>query len=134
MISKDELPQKQWAGRVIDARLQILDRQVRDVHGVPVGAVDDISLDGLPLGVDIARGTPPPTVTALVFGHVVATRIFGGCPPRSRLTFVDLADVETLASVVTLRVEAETIDSTWVERWLSRQIIGRIPGGRHAPE
>ena len=62
-----------------------------------------------------------PTVTALVFGHVVATRIFGGHPPESRLTFVDLAEVETLASVITLRVAAETIDSMWVECWLSRQ-------------
>lgn len=128
------LLQKVWPGRVLDARLQILDRQVRDAHGAPVGTVDDISLGGLPIGRDIPRGTPPPSVRALVFGHVVATRIFGGHPPESRLFFVDFSDVETLSSVVTLRIDADAVDTTWVERWLSREVIGRIPGGRHAPE
>ena len=81
MSTKDELLHKQWPGRVIDARLQILDRQVRDAHKVPVGTVDDISLDGLAVGVDIPRGAAPPTVTALVFGHVVATRISAAIRP-----------------------------------------------------
>jgi hypothetical protein len=44
MNPKDALLQKNWRGRLIDARMQILDRQVREVDGVPVGTVNDMPL------------------------------------------------------------------------------------------
>ena len=42
--------------------------------------------------------------------------------------------VEKLTTVVTLKVTSENFDCTWMERWLRDNVIGRIPGGRHAPE
>lgn len=134
MTPPDDLPALEWQGRVLDARLQLLDRQIHDVRELPVGTVDDISLDGLTFGTDISPGTPAPTVTAVVSGRVLATRIFGGRPPKSRLTFIDWGVVDRLATVVKLRVSGESFDSIWLENWLRDQIIARIPGGTHAPE
>jgi hypothetical protein len=134
MNPPDDLQPLEWQGRVLDARLQLLDRQVHDVRGVPVGTVDDIALDGLTIGADIASGAPAPTVTAVVSGRVLATRIFGGRPPESRLTFIDWGLVDRLATMVKLRVSGEHFDSMWLENWLRDHIIARIPGGTHAPE
>ena len=132
--SGQELEPKPWDGRVLDARLHILDRQLHDHDGEPVGAVDDIDLDGVPMDVDIDGGTPAPMVAALVTGHVLGTRIFGGRPPTSRLQFIAWDEVARLGVAITLRRSDPHLDSLWVERWLRRHVIGRIPGGRHAPE
>jgi hypothetical protein len=125
---------KPWDGRVLDARLQVLDRQLHDHLGNPIGVVDDIDLDGVPVDVDIEVGTAAPVVAALVTGHVWATRIFGGRPPASRLQFIAWELVDRLDVVITLGDNDTQLDSLWVEHWLRRHVIGRIPGGRHAPE
>ena len=70
-------------GRLLDARLHLLDRQLIDDAGEPVGIVDDLDLDGVAVGDDIARGTPAPRVSGILTGQVLATRIFGGQPPRA---------------------------------------------------
>jgi hypothetical protein len=132
--SDQPLERKPWDGRILDARLHLLDRQLHDHDGEPIGAVDDIDLDGVPIGVDIQGGTPAPTVAALVTGNVWATRIFGGKPPAARLQFIAWELVERLGVVITLRRNETQLDSLWVEHWLRRHVIGRIPGGRHAPE
>jgi hypothetical protein len=132
--SGQELERKPWDGRVLDARLHLLDRQLHDHDDEPIGVVDDIDIDGLPIDVDIPGGTPAPTVAALVTGNVWATRIFGGRPPASRLQFVAWDLVERLGVVITLRRNDVRLDSLWIEQWLRRHVIGRIPGGRHVPE
>ena len=38
------------SGRVLDAHLHLLDRQVLDRDGTPVTTVDDVELDGIELG------------------------------------------------------------------------------------
>ena len=58
-------------GRLLDARLHLLDRQMLDDRGVPVGIVDDLELSADAFG-DIPAGAAP-RVTGLVSGHVVAT-------------------------------------------------------------
>jgi hypothetical protein len=68
----------------LDARLHLLDRQLLDEHGAPVGIVDDLELSGVEFDQTIEKGAQAPQVTALLSGKVVATRIFGGAPPRSR--------------------------------------------------
>ncbi len=72
MSASAELPARQWLGRVIDARLQLLDRQIHDERGTPMGTVDDVELDGLALSEDIPHVTGP-VVAALVSSHVLAT-------------------------------------------------------------
>jgi hypothetical protein len=117
-----------------DARLHLLDRQVIDVHGIPLTAVDDLELSDLPEGPSIPAGTPAPEITAIVSGASLGTRIFGGRPPLDRLHRIEWSAVYDVGVVVSLAVGGETLDVTWAERWVRDRIIARIPGGRHDPE
>jgi hypothetical protein len=127
------LPAPQVAGRVLDAQLHLLDRQVLDHDGVPVTTVDDLELSGPAVDVEIEPGTAAPVVTALLTGPVLGTRIFGGRPPSSRLIRVPWTDVASVGVVVRLGVSGQGLDADWVERWVRDKIIARIPGGRHDP-
>ncbi|MDQ0665330.1 sporulation protein YlmC with PRC-barrel domain [Arthrobacter ulcerisalmonis] len=121
------------AGRILDAQLHLLDRQVLDHDGVPVTTVDDLEVSGPALDVGIPPGTEPPVITALLTGAVLGTRIFGGRPPSSRLIRIPWKDVADVGVVVRLGVSGEPLDARWVERWVRDKIIARIPGGRHDP-
>jgi hypothetical protein len=121
-------------GRVLDAHLHLLDRQVHDTESVPVTAVSDLELSDVDSIENIAPGTPPPEIVALLSGPVLGTRIFGGRPPSSRLQRVAWSAVAEIGVVIRLAVRGETLDTTWPERWVRDHIIGRIPGGRHDPE
>jgi sporulation protein YlmC with PRC-barrel domain len=121
-------------GRVLDAHLHLLDRQVLDRDGMPVTTVDDLEFDGIDLGVRIEPGSPAPTVVAILTRPQLAMRIFGGDSPASRRVRIPWKLVSGVGTTVRLGVAGESLDATWVERWVSRHIIGRIPGGRHDPE
>ncbi|MFJ5956840.1 hypothetical protein ACIQC5_12890 [Paenarthrobacter sp. NPDC092416] len=131
---KELKPAPRPAGLVLDAQLHLLDRQMLDVDGVPVTTVDDVELSGPPLGEPIPEGTPPPHITAFLTGPVLGTRIFGGRPPSSRLIRVSWDAVAGVGTVVQLGVRSDSLDASWVERWLQTHVIGRIPGGRHDPD
>ncbi|MDV3126938.1 hypothetical protein M1247_18595 [Mycobacterium sp. 21AC1] len=118
----------------LDARLHLLDRQLLDHKGDPVGIVDDLEIDGVEIDEDIAPGTPAPRITALLSGQVLATRIFGGAPPRSRLQGISWKLVASIGTTVRLAPTDMEFDVLWVERWLRDHIVARIPGGRHAAE
>jgi hypothetical protein len=122
------------AGRLLDAHLHLLDRQVIDVHGIPITTVDDLELADVPYQQDIPPGTPAPEICALLSGPVLATRIFGGRPPASRLQRIEWSDVFDVGVTISLTLGGETLDLTWTERWVRDRIIGRIPGGRHDPD
>jgi hypothetical protein len=130
----DELPAKRHRGRLVDARLHLLDRQLLNEHDDPVGIVDDLELSGVELDRDVADGSQAPQVTALLSGRVVATRILGGAPPRSLMQQIPWKLVDAVGVVVKLKQTDETFDVDWVERWLRDRIIRHIPGGRHAAE
>ena len=66
-------------GRLLDARLHLLDRQLIDDAGEPVGIVDDLDLDGVAVGEDIARGTPAPRVSGILTGQVLGRRRSSRC-------------------------------------------------------
>ena len=120
--------------RFLDAQLHLLDRQVLDVAGVPVAVVDDLELSDVPFGQDLAVGTPPPVITALLSGPVLGTRIFGGRPPRSRRHRTPWKAVRKVGVVISLAIHADATDLIWTEEWVRDHIIGRLPGGRHDPE
>jgi hypothetical protein len=122
------------AGRVLDAQLHLLDRQVLDRSGVPVTTVDDIEITGVELDTQIEADAPAPVISALLTGPVLATRIFGGRPPESRWERIRWSDVADVGIVLTLGVDADSLDLTWTERWLRDKVIARIPGGRHDPD
>lgn len=119
-------------GRVLDARLHLLDRQLLDVDDVPVTTIDDLEI----LGPD---GDPEPVggravLTSLLTGPVLSTRLFGGRPPSSRLERIRWTHVADVGTAIRLGIHGEELDATWVERWVRDRVIGRIPGGRHDPE
>jgi hypothetical protein len=122
-------------GRIVDAQLNLMDRQVLDEDGMPITVVDDIELSDLPQPTaSISPGTPAPRITAVLSGAVLATRVFGGRPPASRLHRIPWETVKDVQTVLRLGVKGDSLDVTWVERWVRDRIIARIPGGRHDPE
>jgi hypothetical protein len=121
------------AGRLVDAQLHLLDRQVLDRDGVPVTAVDDLELSDVPVDTDLA-GVEPPMIESLLSGAVLGTRIFGGRPPASRWHRIPWSSISQLGIAISLEASAEDFELTWPERWVRDHIIGRIPGGRHDPE
>lgn len=134
MTTDDALPALPLEGRVVDARLHLLDRLVVDVDGLPVTTVDDLELGGVEPGREIPAGAAPPRIVAILSGNALPTRIFGGAPPDSRMDRVDWADVNRVEIAVHLGVHGEELDHLWVERWVRDHIIRRIPGGRRAAQ
>ena len=122
------------AGRLLDAQLHLLDRQVIDVHGAPVTVVDDLELSDVVLDEDLPPDTPAPVIVALLSGPVLGTRVFGGRPPESRWIRTPWSAIYEIGVAVKLAVAGESLDVTWTERWVRDKIIGRIPGGRHRPD
>lgn len=113
--------------RLVDARLHLLSRQVLDVDGEPVSAVDDLELVG-PDGGEAAPGREA-RVGAILVGPLLLTRIFGGRPPSSRRPRIAWSDVGHLGTAVELDVPADDLDVDWPERWVRERVVGRIPGG-----
>jgi hypothetical protein len=66
---------------MLDARLHLLDRQLLDADGTPVGIVDDLDVDGVDAGADIAAGAAPGRITGISTGRVMMTRLLGGRQP-----------------------------------------------------
>ena len=121
-------PRHPARGRLVDANLHLLDRQVLDRDGLPVLAVDDV---------EIAWPGPGPTgrpqVERLLLGSGLLTRFFGARAPSWRRRGVAWRDVATLESAVHLAVDREELDLLWVERWWRDVVVARVPGGRHDP-
>ena len=122
------------ASRWLDAQLHLLDRQVLDVDGVPVAVVDDLELSEVLVGQEIPIDTPPPVITALLSGPALATRIFGGRPPESRMQRTLWVDIVEIDVVIRLGVGRDILDLAWTEGWVRDRIIGRFPGGRLTPQ
>jgi sporulation protein YlmC with PRC-barrel domain len=118
---------------LLDARLHLKDRQLLDDDGARVGIVDDLELSDIEFG-DVAAGSRPPRVAGVVCGHVLATRIFGGKPPQSRLQTIPWRLVAAIATVIRLQPTDMAFDALWVEHWLRDHVIAHIPGGRHAAQ
>lgn len=119
---------------MLDARLHLLDRQVLDVAGVPVTAVDDLELTDPGDPKSLGPAEEAPAVSALLSGASLATRIFGGRPPRSALHTIGWDEVFDVGVAITLAVRADSLEVGWTERWVRDHIIAHIPGGRHAPQ
>ncbi|MFE6971432.1 hypothetical protein [Isoptericola sp. NPDC057653] len=118
--------------RIVDARLHLLSRQVLDADGEPVRTVDDLELAG-PDGGEVEVGREA-HVSAILVGPLLATRLFGGRVPSSRMPRIAWEDVGHVGTAVELTVPSDRLDADWVEHWLRERLVGRIPGGRHDPE
>ncbi|MDQ7992802.1 MAG: hypothetical protein AAGC63_04065 [Propionicimonas sp.] len=119
-------------GRLLDARLSLLDRQVLDVDGEPVGVVDDLELSDPQAGV-LPDDAVAPVVRHLVHGPVVLDRITGGRHPRAHFERIEWAAVAEIGPALRLAVGSSRVPVGWLEDWLARNVVARIPGGRHVP-
>jgi sporulation protein YlmC with PRC-barrel domain len=127
-------------GREIDVGLTLLDRQVLDSTGVPVGKVDDVELTY------VDPDSEAPSITALLLGPVAywkriggrvgvalsgtADRLSGGEGPIR----VPMEIVKEIGVSIVLVVGIDELNRVHdLETWLSEHFIGRIPGAGHAP-
>lgn len=117
----------------------LLDRQIFDVDGLPVGKVDDLELS------DPEDGSPP-VLTAILTGPLALGPRIGGRlgrwwaatgrrlrpdddprPNRIPLSQVDHCDRTEL----TLSVARDRLDADRLRDWTRDHIIGPIPGSGH---
>lgn len=127
------------AGRRLDAALHLLDRQLLDVRGRPVGKVDDLELT------PAENPDEPPTVTAVLVGpSALAPRLgrlgrglaallvaIRGHADPARISAGVLREV---GDHVGLSVTAEELGHQAGEDWVRDHVIGHLPGAGHAPE
>jgi hypothetical protein len=127
------------AGRVIDAGLHLLDRQLVDADGRLCGKVDDLELElpddgGLPVVVAVLTG--PGVLSTRVRGrittgigrlHAWVARGVGGGPSR-----IPFSQVQTISHHLTLTVTVDDLDAQGEERWMRDHVITKLPGAGHA--
>lgn len=128
---------KHSMGAVVDVNDLLLDRQLFDCNGEPVGKVDDLEFT------DTADG--PPVLTAILTGplafgprlggvlgllwYAVAKRLrveAGAGPRRIPMRLVDQVD----RTAITLSVARDDLEAGGLSEWTREKIIGRIPGSR----
>jgi sporulation protein YlmC with PRC-barrel domain len=116
----------------------LLDRQILDRAGEPVGKVDDVEID---VGADGA-----PYVAALLVGQQVLGERIGGRlggwmagaarrlspTPGGTPLRIPYDLVATVTSAVNLSVHRELLPEAPLEAWLRDHLIGRIPGASDA--
>lgn len=125
--------------KYLDAGLDLLDRQIVDSEGEPVGKVDDLEL--------LERDGAGYEVVALLLGPEAYGRRLGGIIGRwishsgrrfaitSEPIRIPLELIERLGVRVELKVRADDLDRpNRLDRWLSDNFIGRIPGAHDATE
>lgn len=111
----------------------LLDRQILDRDGVPVGKVDDIELcvaadGGLLVGALLTGVSALGARFGGAVGRWAAARArrpgrFGGGPRRIPYHLVARVD-----SAVHLRVGHRRLPAPPLEAWLGEHVVGRIPG------
>ena len=129
------------SGRVLEAGLQLLDRQLIDKDGRLAGKVDDLELE-------VPSGGGPPGVRAFVAGRGALRGGWGGrlgaggggVPTRPRdgddrrPARVSFGVVKRIGSAVDLSVAKADLESNRLEAWTRDHLIGHLPGAGDAPE
>ena len=127
------------SGRVLEAGLHLLDRQLIDSDGRLAGKVDDLELE-------VPEGGGPPVVTAILAGPGALSRRIGGRPGAwleavanrlrgdQRPARVPFGVVKRIESAVDLSVAKAELETNRVEAWTSDHLIGHLPGAGDAPE
>jgi sporulation protein YlmC with PRC-barrel domain len=129
------------SGRILEAGLHLLDRQLIDANGRLAGKVDDLELK-------VPEGGGPPVVTAILSGpgalsrriggrtgawlEAVANRLRGGDDRRP--AHVSFAYVKRIGSAVDLSVAKAELETDRLEAWTRDHLIGHLPGAGDAPE
>jgi len=128
-------------GRVLDAGLHLLDRQLVDKDGRLAGKVDDLELT-------FPEGGGPPQVTAILAGPGALSRRLGGRfgawleAVANRLrdgdddhpARVPFAVVKRIGSAIDLSVAKAELETDRLEAWTRDHLIGKLPGANDAPD
>jgi sporulation protein YlmC with PRC-barrel domain len=135
-------PEQPRAGRSLDAGLELLDRQLVDLHGMMAGKVDDLEL-GFP------DGEPgPPHVTAILAGPGALSRRIGGRlgrwiasvderlhdPGAQGPARVSFGVVRAIGSQIDLTVDRDHLDVMRFEDWARDRVVAKIPGNDRPPQ
>ena len=127
------------SGRVLEAGLHLLDRQLIDADGRLAGKVDDLELE-------VPEGGGPPVVTAILAGPGALSRRIGGRPGAwleavanrlrgdRRPARVPFGVVKRIGSAVDLSVAKAELETDRLEAWTRDHLIGHLPGAGDAPE
>jgi sporulation protein YlmC with PRC-barrel domain len=129
------------AGRVLEAGLHLLDRQLIDSDGRLAGKVDDLELE-------LPDGGGPPTVTAILAGPGALSRRVGGRfgawleavanrlreGDDRRPARVSFAVVKRIGSAIDLSVPRAELETSRLEAWTRDHLIGKLPGAGDAPD
>jgi sporulation protein YlmC with PRC-barrel domain len=129
------------AGKVYDAALHLLDRQVVDPDGKMVCKVDDLELElddaGRPYVSAILTG--PGALGVRIGDHIGQWLVRGGLrlstrdeadyPPR-----IDAGLIREIGSAVTVAVPRAVLRVAALEDWIREHLIERLPGASHAGE
>jgi sporulation protein YlmC with PRC-barrel domain len=130
-----ELDREPNTGRIIDAGLELLDRQLIDVNGRMAGNVDDLELT-------FPEGGGPPSLSAILAGPGALARRIGGrlgnavASIHERLQEGDIEGparipfgvVASIGSDVRITVSRKDLEIYRFERWARDTIVARIPG------
>ncbi len=132
--------------RIIDAALELLDRQLIDRDGKLAGNVDDVEI-ALPEHWPDNETGELPVVTALLSGPGVLAERFGGRLGTGWAAFhrrihpgpdgsgaIPVAQVRDIGSAIRLAVARDELSSEQMEAWFRRHVISKIPGAGYAPE
>jgi hypothetical protein len=128
-------------GRVFDAGLELLDRQILDKDQLFAGKVDDLELVFPPDG-------GPPFVTAILVGPGALSRRLSGRvgswieslhvrlhpreqPGPARISF---GVVKEIGNHIDVSVAKRDLDINLFEEWVRKTIISKIPGAADAPQ
>jgi sporulation protein YlmC with PRC-barrel domain len=127
------------SGRVLEAGLHLLDRQLIDSDGRLAGKVDDLELE-------VPEGGGPPVVTAILAGPGALSRRIGGRAGAwleavanrlrgdQRPARVPFGMVKRIDSAVDLSVAKAELETNRLEAWTRDHLIGHLPGADDAPE
>ncbi len=126
------MSQDQGRGSVFRIGFAVLDRQIVDRDGQPVGKTDDVEFSW-------EEGASPTMTALLTDSAALGPRLSGRLGRLWRTTLrrlrpsehepvrIEVGDVVEFSPTTHLSVPAPE-GSRAAERWLSRNVIGRIPG------
>lgn len=130
------------AGKDYYLGLNLLDRQLVDRQERLVGKVDDLELergdDGSLVVTAILSG--PGTLAQRMgfrrYGAWVqrAHRLLGGSDADGDPARIPFSKVASIGNHIDLAADQEELATQSSHRWVADHVIGRIPGGRRAPE
>lgn len=129
------------AGRRVDAGLSLLDRQIVDKDGRLSGNVDDLEF------LEPEDGSPPYIVNILAGPGALGGRLRGRLgrffeAVQQRLhpsenpgpASVSFGVVKRISSHIEVTVAKDQLQLNLFEKWVSENIISRIPGAEHETE